>query len=138
MSHLKANNYFFKILPFLIFVDHEFCLLCSPRPVHCTSTVSSTLLASHWPNARLLYMVYGIYGYIRDIWSVSNERKFLVFLYCVQNFFVLIFFRFLYCFRGRLHVRILVRIPIQIPIRFGAHPISHTIRISAYFKLDTI
>jgi hypothetical protein len=32
--------------------------------------------------------------------------------------------------KGRLHVRI--------PIRFGAHPISHTIRIGAYFKLDTI
>jgi hypothetical protein len=36
--------------------------------------------------------------------------------------------------RGSLHVQILVRIP----IRFGAHPISHSIRISAYFKLDRI
>jgi hypothetical protein len=39
--------------------------------------------------------------------------------------------------KGRLHVRILVRIPVRIPLRFVAHPISHTLRISAYFKLDT-
>jgi hypothetical protein len=40
--------------------------------------------------------------------------------------------------RGRLHVRIPIRFHIRFPIRFAAHTISRTIRISAYFKLDTI
>jgi hypothetical protein len=44
-------------------------------------------------------------------------------------------------FRGRLHVRIPIRIAgVRIPVRWGAHPISRTIRIGAYFdfKLDII
>jgi hypothetical protein len=40
--------------------------------------------------------------------------------------------------RLRVRLRIPVRISIRIPIRFDAHPISHTIRIGAYFKLHTI
>jgi hypothetical protein len=36
--------------------------------------------------------------------------------------------------RGRLHIQILVQIGVRITLRFGAHPISHTIRIGAYFK----
>jgi hypothetical protein len=42
------------------------------------------------------------------------------------------------CLRGRLHVRISVRIGVRIRIQFADHPISRTIRISAYFKFDTI